>query len=294
MDSLRPAPASERRETGFRSGGPRDLWRALNAPRSVDGAAVRFASLALLAFYAVGVALRPTTDHPLTLWVRGAVCVYIAVGILLGPRFTWNALRWFTVGLALTLNLATASLILLRAPVPGDLGVMGLVMFAPTAFLQTGRDVMAVAAIVGAGIAVVLTSNPPIAAASVAIVLYGSLLTGAVTALVLILFRDRVSTSTTWWQDACTRERALREFAEGVAPQLGEAGPASGPALCRRQRNLPSWCGGSPTASHSCRRRSRIRRSRGPPRAARWWRCRWSSTRSSPAPSSSPRRRCGR
>ncbi|HSP99001.1 MAG TPA: GAF domain-containing sensor histidine kinase [Candidatus Dormibacteraeota bacterium] len=224
MDTLRPTPGpDERRDLGFRPATSRDLWRALNASRSVDGAAVRYASLTMLIFYAVGAVLRPMPNHPMAFWVRCAVCAYVAIGVLFGPRFSWRALRLFTVGLALILNLATGSLILLRNPIRGDLGVLALSMFAPTAFLQTGVDVLAVVAILGSGIAATLAANSPIAGRAEAIVLSGALLTGAVTSLVLILFRDRVRVSTAWWQEACARERALREFAEGAVPQLGES-----------------------------------------------------------------------
>lgn len=213
----------ERPELGLRLSASRDLWRALNETRWVDGAAVRIASLALLGFYLTGTVLRPMPEQPIAGWVRGAVCAYIGIGVLFGARFDWRALRWFTVGLALALNLATAALILLRGPVRGDLAVLALSMFAPTVFLQTGRDVIAVTMVLAAGIAAVLAAGAPATPAAVATVLYGALLTGAVTALVLILFRDRVSTSTAWWQEACARERALREFSEGIAPQLGDA-----------------------------------------------------------------------
>lgn len=225
MEVLRPfSDMVGRRGLAARPSSSRGLWRALNAPRPVDGAAVSYACLTLLAFYLVASLLRPMPGQALAIWVRGAECVYIAVGALAGPRFTWRALRLFTVGLALTLNLATASLVAVRGPVLGDLAVLALAMFAPTAFLQTAADVLLVVALLGTGAAALAWLSPvPAANATVAIVLFGALLTGALTALVLIVFRDRISVSTAWWQDACARERALREFAEGAAPQLGEA-----------------------------------------------------------------------
>jgi signal transduction histidine kinase len=42
------------------------------------------------------------------------------------------------------------------------------------------------------------------------------------TGLVLIAFRGRIGESTAWWQEACARERALREFSEVTAPHLGD------------------------------------------------------------------------
>ena len=223
MDLSRPFSALADRRPGARPSAPGELWRALNAARPVDGVAVRYASLALLAFYVAAGLLRPMPGQGLAIWVRGAMCAYIAIGVLAGPRFTWRALRLFTVGLALTLNFSTASLVLLRGPIPGDLAVLALVIFAPTVFLQTATDVLVVVVALAAGATGMLSLSPvPTTTPTAAIVIFGALLTGGLTALVLIIFRDRISVSTDWWQDACARERALREFAEGAAPQLGE------------------------------------------------------------------------
>jgi signal transduction histidine kinase len=50
----------------------------------------------------------------------------------------------------------------------------------------------------------------------------GAILTGGLVGLVLIAFRGRIGESTAWWQAACARERALREFTELAAPHLGD------------------------------------------------------------------------
>jgi len=209
-------------EPGIRPATLAGMWRALNAPRSIDGAAVRYACVALLIFYGIAALLRPIPGEPLAAWLRGAVLAYIAAGAVLGPRMGWRGLRLFTVGLALLFNVVTAVLALVRGPVPSDLALLGLTMFGPTVFLQTGVDLLLVVATLGVGAAVLLGVWLPGALATTAIVLGGALLAGAVTAVVLILFRDRVSVSTAWWQEACARERALREFTEVAAPQLGE------------------------------------------------------------------------
>jgi len=39
---------------------------------------------------------------------------------------------------------------------------------------------------------------------------------------VLIVFRRRISDSTAWWQEACARERSLREFVELGVPHVGD------------------------------------------------------------------------
>ena len=222
VENVRPLPGDEEyRDLGFRPPTLRELWRALNAPRGVDGVAVRYASLTMLVFYVIAIFVRPAPS-PLAIWVRSALCIYIGIAVVFGPRFTWRALRLYTVGLALTLNFATGSVVLMRDPVPGDLAVLAMTMFAPMVFLQTAVDVLIAGAILGASAILVVAFAVPAGASVSLLVLFGALVTGALTALVLILFRDRVSVSTTWWQDACTRERALREFAEGAAPQLGE------------------------------------------------------------------------
>ncbi len=228
VENVRPLPGDEEhRDLGFRPPTLRELWRALNATRGVDGAVVRYASLTLLVFYVLASFLRPAPG-PAVIWVRAAVCVYIGVAVLLGPRFTWRALRLYTVGLVLSLNLATGAAVLMRAAVPGDLAVLALGMFAPTVFLQTAVDVLIVTGVVGVSVLVVVAVAVPANGSVAILVLFGALLTGGVTAMVLISFRDRISVSTAWWQDACTRERALREFAEGAAPQLGEGVVARG------------------------------------------------------------------
>ena len=59
----------EHRDLGFRPPTLRELWRALNAPRGVDGAAVRYASLTMLVFYVIAIFVRPAPG-PLAIWVR--------------------------------------------------------------------------------------------------------------------------------------------------------------------------------------------------------------------------------
>lgn len=221
VDSTPPLPPNGR-DPVLRPASLAGMWRALNAPRPVDGTAVRYACLALLTYYVVAALLRPMPGEPLALWMRGAVSLYIIAGAVFGPRMGWRGLRFYTVGMALLLNIVTATLAMLRGPVPADLAVVALSMFAPTVFLQTAADVLLVVAALSLGAAVLLTVWVPAALGTAAIVLGGALLAGALTALVLILFRDRVSVSTAWWQEACARERMLREFTEVAAPPLGE------------------------------------------------------------------------
>jgi type IV secretory pathway VirB2 component (pilin) len=64
----------------------------------------------MLVFYVIAIFVRPAPG-PLAIWVRIALCVYVGIGVVFGPRFTWRALRLYTVGLAVTLNLATGSVV---------------------------------------------------------------------------------------------------------------------------------------------------------------------------------------
>jgi signal transduction histidine kinase len=200
------------------------LWHLLNAPRHVDGTSVRVASIALIIFYGVSSVVRQAPGHPEVWYLRAIIFLYAGAGVLLGPRFTWNVLRTYTLGVALLLPSVTAAITMVRGYAPGDLAVTALSAFAPLVFLQTAVDVL-VAVIVLAVAAVAVLGGAPLAglpADAVGVVVAGALATGAITALVLIAFRGRIGESTAWWQEACGRERALREFSELTAPHLGD------------------------------------------------------------------------
>lgn len=201
------------------------VWRRLNAPQVVDGAALRAVCIALLAFYVLAAVGRATVGEPLGLWARVPLCVFIGLGVLLAPRFGWTALRAYTIGMVLMLNAATLAMVLRRGNQPAELAVLALALFAPTAFLQTAGDVLAVAAALGVGAVTFSVGWSPTGVTPVVTltVLAGALGGGALTALMLIAFRVRLSESMTWWREVCARERALREFAEIVAPDVGEA-----------------------------------------------------------------------
>lgn len=201
----------------------RALWALLNRSHHVDGAALRVACLLLLITYVISSIVRHLPE-PEALAIRAAVIVYTLIGIIFAPRFNWSALRSYSAGMALLLPATTAALTLLRGNHPADLALSALSIFVPMIFLQAAADVLAVAALLAVGILAFVTvwvpQGVPIAVAG--IVLFGALVAGAATAIVLIAFRGRVSESTAWWQDACARERALREFVELAAPHLGD------------------------------------------------------------------------
>lgn len=200
-----------------------EIWPLLNRAHHVDGNAVRLACLLLLVTYLVSSFIRHLPD-PAMLAIRIIVLAYAGIGLVFGTRFAWATLRAYTVGMALLLPVSTAALAILRGNHPADLAITALAIFAPVLFLQTGVDVLVVFAMLVSGIvALVTTVGPPGVPVEVAgIVLGGALVTATATALVLIAFRGRVSESTAWWQEACARERALREFVELAAPHLGD------------------------------------------------------------------------
>src|SRR5262245_50775141 len=200
----------------------RELWPLLNRTHHVDGAVVRLACLLLLVIFVISSAVRHVAD-PTMLAIRLVVVAYAAIGIVFGPRFLWSTLRAYTVGMALLLPTCTAALEVLRGNHPADLAITALSIFGPMPFLQTAVDVLLVVALLAGGVtALVTTFGPPAVPTEVAaIVLGGAVTAGATTALALIAYRGRISESTAWWQEACARERALREFVELAAPQLG-------------------------------------------------------------------------
>jgi hypothetical protein len=109
--------------------------------------------------------------------VRSALCIYRHRRR--SGRGSRRALRLYTVGLALTLNFATGSVVLMRDPVPGDLAVLAMTMFAPMVFLQTAVDVLIAGAILGASAILVGAFAVPAGTSVSLLVLFGALLTGA-------------------------------------------------------------------------------------------------------------------
>src|SRR2546426_963927 len=86
---------------------PPDRLRRLR-PRPFDPHPIRIGCTMLLVAYGAITVLRHDPSHPEFLYIRGAVCAYAALAAALAPRFTWSALRAFTVGLALLLPLGAA------------------------------------------------------------------------------------------------------------------------------------------------------------------------------------------
>jgi signal transduction histidine kinase len=202
----------------------RNLWQLTNRPHPIDGAAVRAACILLLIFYVISAVVRHVPGQPAMLWIRAVMLIYTVLGVAAGSRFSWSALRAYTVGMALLLPSTTAALEVLRGNQPADMALTSLAVFAPAIFLQTGVDVLGVLVLGSAGTAALVTmfGPPGVPSAVAGLVVGGALVSGVTTALVLIAFRGRVSESTAWWQEACARERALREFVELAAPHLGD------------------------------------------------------------------------
>jgi len=202
----------------------RNFWRVINRPRPFDGHPIRIGCTMLLVAYGAIAVLRHDPAHPEFLCIRGAVCAYAVLGAGLASRFTWPALRAFTVGLALLLPLGAAY-------IDGTLGndltqlpLTALATFVPLVFLQVGLDfvVVSVALLAGHGLLLLVVLPPPrVSLTTVLIVLDGSVAAGTAAGLTLQIYRARLQQSLTWWQEACARERTLREFAEVTSGHLG-------------------------------------------------------------------------
>jgi signal transduction histidine kinase len=107
-----------------------------------------------------------------------------------------------------------------------ELALTALATFVPLVFVQVGWDFVLVGAVLTVGNAVLLAWLPPPAMAlrTVGIVIGGALATGTAAGLILVVFRARLAQSLVWWQEACSRERTLREFAEVTSTHLSGDG----------------------------------------------------------------------
>ncbi len=105
-----------------------------------------------------------------------------------------------------------------------QLPLTALALFVPLVFLQVGWDFVLVDGLLVVANAILLAVLPPptVAPTTVGIVIGGSIAAGTMTGFTLLVFRARLSQSLAWWQEACARERALREFAEATSAHLSE------------------------------------------------------------------------
>jgi signal transduction histidine kinase len=200
------------------------LWQLSNRQREFDGVAVRSILFLFLVFYAIISILRNAPGQPALFWLHALMLVYGAAGCVAGPRFSWETLRGYAVGFAILLPVTTAILQVLHGNHVADLSLTALAAFGPQLFLLTAADVLAVLAVLSVGTTVLVVSAAPegMSAAVAGLLIGGAVVMGAAAGLVLIVFRARVAESTAWWQQACARERALREFVELAVPMLGD------------------------------------------------------------------------
>jgi signal transduction histidine kinase len=193
-----------------------------NRPRPIDPRSVRIACTALVVAYAAIVVLRHETGYWDIQSVRVAVVIYALAGVVLSSRFGWQGLRAYIVGLSFLLSLGAAYVGGVLGNRPADISFTALATFAPLPFLMTGRDVILVALGLPLGHALLLSTLPtPMSPLStVHALLGGSIATGAVAGVTMIISRAGMRESMSWWQEACEREHTLREFAELTATYL--------------------------------------------------------------------------
>jgi signal transduction histidine kinase len=185
---------------------------------------VRIACTALLVAYTAIALVRHEPRHPEFALVRGGVCVLALAGICLARRLTWAGLRTYTVALALLLPLGATYVDGVRGHDVPDLLMTALATFTPLVFLQTSCDILLVTAGLAAGNALLLAILPPPAApfSTVCVLLGGATASGAVAGLTMVITRAGLREGMMWWQQACERERALREFAEVTVSSRGD------------------------------------------------------------------------
>ncbi len=224
--SSEPAPRSapstpvDRVNTGWRQ-----LWVLMNTLEPPNGAALRVACGLLLAAYGMIAVSRHDPAHPEFDWIRGAVCVWAALGVFSASRLGVPLLRAYTLGLTALMSVGTGFINAAQGNPPALLPVSALASFIPMIFLQTGRDMVRGAAIVVIGNAFVLWLLPPTreTVGTVALMIGGAMTAGAACGLILLTYRALLERSTRWWQEAGERERMLRELAEVATRAASEA-----------------------------------------------------------------------
>jgi signal transduction histidine kinase len=197
----------------------RGFWHLVNRPRSFDHQTVRIVSWTLLVCYGAIAVTRHRADHPEFLLLRLAICLYAIAGVVLAYRFDWRGLRVFTVGLALLLPLNSAYIDGTLGHRLSEVALTALATFAPLVFLQTGLDllVVTVALVLGHGALLAVLPPPAVPLPTILLVVGAAIVTGAMAGLTLVVHRARMNAGTMWWQEACARERTLREFTELTA-----------------------------------------------------------------------------
>jgi signal transduction histidine kinase len=204
----------------------RDLWRMMNLPRAFDPRTVRIACTVLCLAYGAIALSRYDPRHPELMWIRLVIMAHATAGVALARRFTWIGLRAWTVTLAIVLSLGTGWVSGTLGNGISELALTALGTFVPLVFVQSGRDFLLAGAALAGGHTLLLAWFPPplVELRTVGIVLGASVATGTAAGLILVVYRARLAQSLSWWQEACARERALREFAEVTSGHLGRDG----------------------------------------------------------------------
>jgi signal transduction histidine kinase len=204
---------------------PAGLWRVLNRPRPFDARTVQILCSFLAVIYLLIAVLRRDPGHPEFVAVRGALVVLGIVGMLGASRFSFGALRVYTIALAFLASLAGGYVAAVLGNDPMQLPLTGLCTFVAVAFLQTGVDVALVVPALAAGHALLLAVWPPtqVTLGPVVLMVGAALAIGASVSIVVVGYSGRLNERIDWWQEACERERAaLRAKSEFLSTMSHE------------------------------------------------------------------------
>ena len=193
------------------------LWTLMNQPRPIEPKVMRIGCLVLAVVYALMAVLRYAPEHPSFAWDRGAIALHGVIGAIFAHRFSFNAIRVYTVVLAFLLSLGGGWVAAALGNDSTQLPLTGLCTFVALVFLQTAIDVAIVVPGLVLGHTLLLMWMPPVhvTLASVIVMIGSSIATGATMSLLLISYSGRLQESLRWWRDACERERdALRAKSE--------------------------------------------------------------------------------
>jgi signal transduction histidine kinase len=188
------------------------MWHWLNRPVDISAHAIRVACTVLLATYGVVAILRFDASHAGLAALRGTVCAWALLGIVVAPRLTsnWKLHRAYTLVLVVLLPLVSTFVVAALGNRLSELPLVALATFIPLVFVLSALDLVIAASILLVVDATIQTFLPSAETTfrTMMIVLGGTIMCGAATALMLIFYRTSL-------QESLARlERALQAKSE--------------------------------------------------------------------------------